>query len=72
MLFEKPMFEIFVTCDEVRKEGKVLVELIPEDHDYVLHFNGAKQTTLDELTKNLKEDPNAKMCCKYLEYAEIM
>jgi len=62
--FKKLVFEIFVTCDEVRKEGRAIVELTPRDQDYTLYFNGVEQATLSELTKELKEDSNAKACCK--------
>jgi len=66
-MFKKIMFKIFVTCNEVRKEGKALVELIPEDRDYALYFNGIEQETLSELTKELKEDSNARACRRYFK-----
>ncbi len=69
--YERLVFETLVTCDEVCKESKAQVELIPRDHDHALYFNDVKRTTLGELTKDLGEDSNAKMCCKYLEYTEM-
>ncbi len=68
---ERLVFEILVTCDEVCKESKAQVELIPRDHDCALYFNGVKQTTLGELTKDLGEDSNARISCKYLEHTEV-
>jgi hypothetical protein len=68
--FRKLLFEILVTCAEVRKEGKALVELVLEeleDRDYMLYFNGVRQISLNKLTEKLKEDSDARVCCKYLK-----
>ena len=66
-MFKRLIFEVFVTCDEIRKEGRALIELVPEDQDYMLYFNGVKIASLSMLTKELREDSNAKICCKTLK-----
>ncbi|RLE48409.1 MAG: hypothetical protein DRJ18_02085 [Candidatus Methanomethylicota archaeon] len=63
-LFEKLVFEIHITCDDVRREGKAKIEIVPKDNDYVVYFNGKEQFMLNEITRDLKEDIHAKTCCK--------
>lgn len=62
--FERLVFEVQVTCDDIRKGGKARVEIIPRDNDYAIHFNGIEQFSLGEITRELKEDTQAKTCCK--------